>query len=237
MAPALDGALFVKAHPHTFTWAEQWVDRVIHWVGLCAAAVGFVVLLLMAADATDGSPLLWASLVIYGVGLLGMLGCSAVNNHDFGERSRWAELFARLDHAGILLMIAATYTPLALHMLGGLGGVLLCLVVWSGALVGMAVQLIARGPVPMRWSLGLYVLLGWCGIVALQPLLSSASLTVLGLILCGGVLYSLGIPFFLWRRLPYNRAIWHAFVVAGAACHYVAVLLGVVLGGGLAASQ
>lgn len=227
----------VKAHPHAFTSAEQWVDRVIHWVGLTGSAAGLVVLLLTAGYATDASLLLWVSLVIYGVGMVGMFGCSAVNNHDFAERSRWAGLFGRLDHVGILLMIAATYTPLALHILGGIAGVLLCLGVWSGALLGMGMQLLSRSPVPMRWSLGLYILLGWCGIFALQPLLSSASLSVLVLILLGGVLYSLGIPFFLWRRLPYHRAIWHAFVVAGAACHYAAVLVGVALGGGLAASQ
>ncbi|MDN3518244.1 hemolysin III family protein [Aquisalimonas lutea] len=220
-----------------YTRAEQWVDRVVHWIGLSGAIVALVALLIVAGYMAEGSPSLWASLLVYGLGLIGMLVCSTLSNHDFAERSRWAGLYQRLDHAGILLMIAATYTPLTLHVVGGTTGWLLCLFIWLVAGTGMALRLFRRRPLQPRSSVALYLLLGWSGVFALKPLISSASLSVLILVLLGGLLYSLGVPFFLWRRLPFHRAIWHAFVLSAAACHYAAVLIGVALAGGATASS
>lgn len=216
-----------------YSRAEEWLDRAIHWFGLGGAVIGLVALLVVAGLVNERAPLLWPSLIIYGVGLIGMLVGSTLSNHDAADRSRWAGLFQRLDHAGILLLIAATYTPFTVHVVGGAAGWGLAAFVWCVALTGMGLRLFRRAPLRPRSSVALYVLLGWSGVVALEPMVSSASLSVLILLLVGGVLYSAGVPFFLWRRLPFHRAIWHGFVVAAAACHFAAVLLGVALTGGL----
>ncbi|WP_290652276.1 hemolysin III family protein [Aquisalimonas sp.] len=220
-----------------YTSAEQWVDRVVHWFGITGAIIGIIVLMIAAALVTEREPLLWGSLIVYSVGLLGMFVCSALCNHDLSDSSRWAGIFRRLDHAAILLMIAATYTPLALHVLGGVTGWVLFAVVWSVALVGMALRLFHRQPLEARSSLALYLILGWIGVFVLYPLVASASPVVLGLILLGGLLYCAGVPFHLWRHLTFHKAIWHGFVLAAAASHYVAVLLGVALTGGAASSS
>lgn len=220
-----------------YSRAEQWADRVVHWFGITGAIVGMIVLMVVAALVTNQEPLLWTSLVIYSVGLLGMFTCSALCNHDLSDSSRWAGLFRRLDHAGILLMIAATYTPLTIHVLGGVTGWVLFAIVWSVALTGMALRLFLRRPLNPRSSLALYLILGWTAVFVLYPLVSAASAPVFILILLGGFLYCAGVPFHLWRRLTFHKAIWHTFVLAAAACHYVAVLLGVALTGGAASSS
>lgn len=220
-----------------YSRAEQWMDRIVHWFGLTGALFGIVAMMMVAGVVANGDALLWASLVVYSLGLVGMLVCSALCNHDLSDSSRWTGLFHRLDHAGILLMIAATYTPLTLHVMGGTTGWILFAFVWLIALTGMAIRLFRRQPLKPRSSLALYLILGWSVVFALQPLVSSASLAVLVLILVGGGLYSLGVPFYLWKRLPFHNAIWHAFVVAAAACHYTAVLIGVALTGGVASSS
>jgi hemolysin III len=128
-----------------------------------------------------------------------------------------------LDHSAIFLLIAGTYTPFTLVSLRGPWGWSLFGVVWGIAATGIALRLALRRR-PTALFVGLYLAMGWCVVVAAKPLLAAVAPGGIALLAAGGLAYSAGVAFYLWRRLPYHHAIWHAFVLAGSACHYVAVL-------------
>jgi hemolysin III len=129
----------------------------------------------------------------------------------------------RFDHAAIFLMIAGTYTPFILikmHTPWGLG---LLAVVWTMAGIGIAIKLFAPRYLE-GLSTALYLVQGWAVIAAWEPLMSAMPGRVLTLLVAGGVLYTIGVVFHLWERLPYQNAIWHGFVLSAASCHFAAVL-------------
>jgi hemolysin III len=199
---------------------SEWVaDGLIHVVGLVAGLAACVVLAGVALPQAD--PKLLASLGLYAAGLLTMLGCSALYN--LTSDGAWKSRFQRLDHAAIFVMIAGTYTPFVLVAIGGSWGVGLLVFVWLVAAGGVALKLLY----PPRFegiSTAVYLLLGWTVVVAIDPLFDAVSRPGIVLLTAGGLLYSLGVVFHLWTRLPYHNAIWHGFVLAAAACHYAAVL-------------
>jgi hemolysin III len=207
----------------TYSRGERMADRAVHYAGLVAALVGSVVLIVAAAERERALTIV--SVCIYGVGLLGMIGASALYN--FAEPSRRKEWFRRLDHAAIFLMIAGTYTPFALVPMGGGWGLGIVVFVWLVAIAGIALKLLYPRRLE-RLSIALYLALGWIILVALEPLTDAVSLPTIILLGVGGLLYSVGVVFHVWRRLPYHNAVWHAFVVGAACCHWVAVLNGVV---------
>ena len=211
----------------TYTKAERIADGVIHWIGLTAGPVGVVALFILAS--WQESALLTVSIALYALGLLAMLSCSAL--YQMASQSPHRELFRRLDHAAIFLMIAGSYTPFALVSMGGAWGWSLFGVAWGVAIGGIALKLLH----PRRFeklAIALYLALGWLVVVALDPFLSAVSLAGAILIGVGGVLYTVGVAFHLWRRLPFQNAIWHAFVLAAVGCHYAAVVVDVALRGG-----
>jgi len=202
---------------------EVLADGIVHFVGIIGAVAGVGVLLGIAL--LHGKVMEFTALSIYGGGLLAMLGCSAAYN--LVPTERWRELLRRFDHAAIFAMIAGTYTPFTvLHLEGWWGGGLTALI-WSAAVIGITLRLLW----PDRCEpcfVALYLGLGWIGVVAIGPLLSSLGFWTVALIVIGGLLYSVGVIFHVWERLPFQRAVWHGFVVAAAGTHYAAVLLGVI---------
>jgi hemolysin III len=199
--------------------AERRADAVIHALGLTLGLVACVILSVTALPRAGIATLL--SLALYAVGLMAMLTCSALYN--LSPPSARKSLFRRLDHAAIFLMIAGTYTPFTLVVIGGAWGIGLCVAVWAVALVGIAHELSGL-PRSDGLQTGAYLISGWIIVVALEPLAAAISLPGLVLLVAGGVLYSVGVIFHVWTRLPYQNAIWHAFVLAAATCHYVAIL-------------
>lgn len=205
---------------------ERIADAWVHGLGVVAGLVGVVVLVAVAAP--RGNPTLSLSLAIYGCGLMAMLIASALYNGNGAPRHK--DLLRRIDHATIFVMIAGTYTPLvAMKMDGGWSRGLL-LYVWAVAGTGVILKLIWVNRFP-RFSVVLYLFLGWTIVVAFEPLLASVSVPGIILLVIGGVLYSVGVLFHLWERLPYQQPIWHGFVIAAAACHYAVVLGEVALPG------
>ena len=198
---------------------ELLADAVVHALGLALGCVGTAALIVLAVVA--GSLTVLLSLMVYSAGLLGMLGCSAAYNLLRASRRR--DWLRRFDHAAIFVMIAGTYTPITTLGLEGAWSVGLTLVIWSIAITGIALKLWQPRRIEAV-SVVLYLALGWIGLVALDPLLSSLSGSTLGLVAAGGFLYSIGVVFHLWRTLPYHNAIWHGFVLAAAVLHYMAVL-------------
>jgi hemolysin III len=159
---------------------------------------------------------------LYAAGLVAMLGFSLLYRSAVEPGRR--RFLRRLDHAAIFAMIAGSATPFAL-LRGGAGGAVYTLALWLVAAAGILMKL--RFPIGnIRRSALLYLGLGWAALAAVGP--AFCGNTAL-LIVSGGSLYTAGVPFLLWWRLPYRLAIWHSFVLAGAACHYAAILGAVVL--------
>jgi hemolysin III len=203
---------------------ELAADRIVHTIGNFAGVVGSVMLMGIAAGIAE-RPIFLASLV-YSICLLTMLGCSAAYNLAANASRRG--LLRQLDHAAIFLMIAGTYTPFTTCRLHGVWAIGMTAAVWTGAITGAAIKLICpRGIKP--GSIVAYLALGWMILLGMRPMLASVGALTAILIGAGGVLYSIGVAFHLWRALPFHNAIWHSFVLVAASCHYAAILHGVVL--------
>lgn len=203
--------------PPLYRPGEMVIDRYLHWLGLGLASIGVTALIWRVRDSDS---VLTMSVLIYGASLLAMLGCSALY-HLSGVVHRKA-LLRRLDHAAIFFLIAGTYTPFTLNKLDGYWGVGLFAFTWTVAASGILFKMLRPGILEGA-SIVIYLFLGWAILVALDPLLSAVSTKTLALLAAGGFLYTAGVLFHVWRRLPYQNAIWHAFVLAGASCHYAAI--------------
>lgn len=203
---------------------ERRVDRWVHAIGVCAGAVGAPALAVIAFERCGA--LHRISIGLYLAGLLAMLGFSAA--YHLAQDPVRREVLRRFDHAAIYLLIAGTYTPFAVAHLDGTRGMGLTALVWAIAVIGVGVKFAAARR--FEWlSVAAYLLLGWVEFLGLEPELGALDPLAMRLIIAGGLLYSLGVAIHLWRRLAYHIALWHALVLAAAACHYVAVLKGVVL--------
>jgi hemolysin III len=129
----------------------------------------------------------------------------------------------RFDHSAIYLLIAATYTPIFWQLKDNVVAIALLIGVWCVAIAGIVLKLVLPGRFD-RLSVGLYLAMGWSGFMVWDAVVASLPTMALCFIAAGGLLYSFGIIFHAWRRLRFQNAIWHAFVLSGAACHYTAVL-------------
>ncbi len=199
--------------------AETLGDAIVHAAGLLAAVIGVPVLVTLAA-VWHGSAAALAAVGIYGAALLAMLGASFAYHHL--PRPGWKPMLLRLDHSAIYVKIAGTYTPFAL--LSGGAGTGLVAGLWGAAVAGCGMQMLSSGRT--RWpGFVLYLGMGWAGLVAGWALFDTLTPVVMGLIVAGGVIYTLGVAVFLWERLPFHTAIWHGFVLAASAIFFVAVTL------------
>jgi hemolysin III len=185
-------------------------------------ALGLAGCVLPAVAVTPGAdPSLRFGSAICAAGLVAMLGCSALCS--LADRLGRRRLLRRPDHAAISLMIAGTCTPVALVSIGGARGMGLLAFVWSAAVGGMAIKLLALR-CPDWLSVALYLLVGWSVVVAFGPLAAVVPRATLLLLVAGGVLCSVGVILHLWLGLAYHNAVWHGFVLAGAARHWYSIL-------------
>ena len=197
--------------------SERIADGTMHAIGLTGALSGAVFLILWAAHSVGSGHV--AALCVYGAALVATFAASAFYHMTPWEGLR--PLLRRIDHAAIYLKIAGTYTPLVVLIGNGLAYGLLALV-WVLAVAGMVSKLFFWRT-PGRYGPLLYLVLGWMGagmIWLAWPVLPPWSL---GLIVAGGMLYTLGVVFFVWETLKFSNAIWHGFVVAASACFFAAI--------------
>jgi hemolysin III len=199
--------------------AELIADGVVHIVGVCLGLIAATVLIVLTAVYATALNIVAVS--VYVTGLLAMLVLSATYNLWPISRAKW--VLRRFDHAAIYMLIAATYTPLIMELKDSFFAIALLIGVWCVAIVGIVLKLALPGRFD-RLSVGLYLAMGWSGLMLYDAVVKALPTVALAFLIAGGVLYSLGVIFHAWRRLRFQNVIWHCFVLLGAACHYTAVL-------------
>lgn len=191
-----------------------------HLAGAVLALSGAVVLVVLGALRGDAWKI--ASFAIYGTTLVLLYSVSTLYH---STRGRTKDVFRRIDHSAIYLLIAGTYTPFTLVTLRGPWGWSLFGVVWGLAVIGIAQEL-WLGKRTRALSLPIYVLMGWVALVAIIPLIEALGWAGFAWVAAGGVIYTGGIVFYLFdEKFTHWHGIWHLFVVAGSAVHYFAILL------------
>lgn len=198
---------------------EILADGIVHALGVIGGLTAVIVLFILAAPTVGRWEL--TSVAIYGGGLLAVLVISAVYN--LWPISPVKRVLRRFDHSAIYLLIAGTYTPFVTQMRNDTAAVVLLIGIWTGAGIGMALKLCLPGRFD-RLAILLYLLLGWSGVMAYEAALGALPSSTLWLLATGGALYTVGVIFHIWESLRFQNAIWHAFVLVAAACHYGAVL-------------
>src|ERR1700741_46606 len=199
--------------------AELIADGVVHGIGVFGGVVAATVLIVLTAIYSTALDV--AVVSVYVTGLLAMLVLSATYNLWPVSRAKW--VLRRFDHSAIYVLIAATYTPFITQMKHSIFAIALLIGVWCVAIVGIVIKLVLPGRFD-RLSVGLYLAMGWSGFMLYDTVVSSLPTQTLWFIAPGGLLYVSVVIFHTWQRLLFQNAIWHAFVLLGAACHYTAVL-------------
>jgi hemolysin III len=211
-----------KSPDETFSPGEEFAHSLTHGVGLLLGITALVLMVVFAAQ--RGSALRVVSCAVYGATLV-VLYASSTFYHALPS-GRGKRVFGILDHAAIYLLIAGTYTPFALVTIKGSWGWSLFAVIWGLAIGGVVLEAISRGRL-RRIQLLLYLVMGWGIVAAARPLASELATAGLVLLIAGGLAYTLGVIFFVWKR-PFHHAVWHVFVLGGSVCHFFAVLLYVI---------
>ncbi len=208
------------AFPRLYTLGEEIANAITHGVGTGLSIAGLTVLVVLAALGHDPWKIL--SFSIYGATLV-LLNLASTLYHSF-QHPRAKRVFRFVDHGSIFLLIAGTYTPfLLVNLRDSPWGWTLFGVVWGIAFLGILFKALFLGKL-RRLSVVAYVAMGWLAAFAWKEMFTHVPTTGLVLVGAGGVVYTLGIAFYGWKKLPYSHAIWHLFVLAGSACHFFAVL-------------
>lgn len=203
-----------------YTRAEELANSLTHGLGLLLSVAGLAMLVTVAAQRSDA----WAvtGSAVFGASLV-LLYASSTLYHSL-RAARPKQVARVVDHVAIFLLIAGTYTPFMLVNLRGPWGWSLLGVVWALAVAGTALKIFFTGRFRVLSTI-IYLFMGWLVLVAIKPLVVALPRDGLIMLFAGGIAYSLGTVFYLWKRLPYHHAVWHLFVLAGSICHFLAVFL------------
>jgi hemolysin III len=199
--------------------AELVADGIVHVVGIVLAiAAGST---LLAVSAFHTAPGEYVAAVFYVVSLLTVLSISCAYNLWPVSPAKW--ILRRFDHAAIYLLIAGTYTPFLAQLEDTATARTMLAVVWGAAAIGIAVKLFLPGRFD-RLAVIFYLAIGWSGVAIAGTLLETLPTATLWLMVAGGIVYSCGVIFFIWRSLRFQSAVWHGFVVTAACLHLAAVI-------------
>ncbi|WP_123039268.1 PAQR family membrane homeostasis protein TrhA [Cohnella candidum] len=208
------------ADTHVYTKREEVANAVTHGIGTALSIAGLVILIVFAA--LKGTAWHVVSFTIYGVTMV-LLYTASTLVHSFPE-GKVKDLFETFDHSCIYLFIAGTYTPILLTALRSPLGWSLFGVVWGLAIGGVVFKAFFTKKFLVLSTL-FYVAMGWLIVFAWKPLLTLLEPGGLWLLIAGGLLYTFGAVFYVWRGFPHHHAVWHLFVLAGSICHFFAILL------------
>lgn len=201
---------------------EEWLNSITHGIGALLSVIGTILLIMGASKV--GDPWKIVSFSIFGASLILLYAASSIYHGT--QHPRLRRLLQTFDHCAIFLLIAGTYTPFLLVNLRDSVGWILFAIIWSLAIGGIILKLVYQH----RYELvrvGIYLAMGWLIVFASSDLAANLSSTALNLTIAGGVVYTLGVGFYLADRIPYMHAVWHLFVIGGSACHFSAIYVGV----------
>ncbi len=203
--------------------AEEIANAITHGIGAALSIAGLVVMVVLAAV----SPTPWsvAAVAVFGASLI-LLYLVSTLYHAIPHAGT-KRILRILDHSTIFLLIAGTYTPIALLVLAGGPDWFLLTTIWALALFGILLKIFWAGRL-RGLRIGLYVAMGWLVLAWAGPLIAGLGWGGSGLLLAGGVAYTGGLAFYAWDRLPFNHAIWHLFVLAGSTAHFLAIVFFVI---------
>ena len=215
----------MEAVKRPYTVREEIWSSLIHGIGIALSLAGLIVLVTRAAQ--NGNVWVVVSTAIFGVSMVVLYTAStlyhAIPNPEIKLKLK------KFDHISIYYLIAGTYTPFMLVNMRGSVGWTVFGIIWGLALIGTVLKLCTQGSGTKAWSIGLYLLMGWLVVFASKQL--AARLPDIGLtfLVLGGLFYTLGIFFYVWKSRQYTHAVWHFFVLSGTVMHFFAVLYSCVL--------
>ncbi|SFE97779.1 hemolysin III [Paenibacillus algorifonticola] len=208
------------ANTHTYSKREEIANAITHGVGAALSVAALVILIVFAVEKGTASHVV--SFTIYGTAML-LLYAASTLVHSFPE-GKAKRVFESLDHSCIYVFIGGTYTPILLHIVQGTLGWVLFGIVWGFALVGVVFKAFFASKFLFTSTI-VYLAMGWLIVFAWKPLTSHLAPGGLQLLITGGLLYTVGTVFYMWRAFPYHHAVWHMFVLGGSVLHFFAILL------------
>ncbi|PNR96672.1 hemolysin III family protein [Petrotoga sp. 9PWA.NaAc.5.4] len=206
-----------------FTIGEEVANAVIHGIGALLSIIALVLLIVFSA--INKKPWSIMSSIIYGSSLI-ILYLSSTLYHSF-QNQKLKDLFEIFDHCAIYILIAGTYTPFTLIILKDKLGWILFSIVWALAAVGIVFKIFFVKKFRIL-STFLYIAMGWLVVFAMEPLIANLDPWGIFWLVAGGILYTLGTIFYIWRKIPYHHALWHLIVLAGSICHFFSVFFYVI---------
>lgn len=200
---------------------KECLNAITHWLGVLIGIVALVVLLFVALKENNASKIV--SFSIYGATFILMYLASAIY-HSI-KHIKIKSILRVFDHAAIFLFIAGSYTPIAILSFEGAFRIITMVLVWSIALFGVFYKIYTYGKFEStkRVSLFLYLAMGWISVFMLKPIIDSTSLTFMLSLALGGLMYTIGTIFYANKKIPYNHAIWHLFVLGGSIVHFTGI--------------
>lgn len=202
---------------------EELANTLTHGFGLFLSVIGFIVLVGLASFRGDAWSIV--SCIVYGSSLVVLYAASTLYH---GSTSlRFKKNLQIVDHCCIYLLIAGSYTPFGVVIADNDFGVGLLAGIWAFAVVGILIKLVIRDRFPAINVIS-YLVMGWLGLFAIQPLFNTLGIMPVALAIAGGIAYSMGVIFFPWKSIKHHHAIFHVFVLTGSLLHYLAVVLYVV---------
>ncbi|TKB47407.1 PAQR family membrane homeostasis protein TrhA [Thalassotalea mangrovi] len=202
---------------HGYSLIEELVNSITHGIGALLSVAALTLMIMVATNATQ-----LTSAIIYGSSMIALFLASTLY-HSITHQSTKSVL-KLVDHCAIYLLIAGTYTPFMLISLEGAWGYAILSVVWTLAIAGILFKVAFRQRFP-KLSLATYLLMGWLVVIAMPQMIANVATGGLILLASGGAAYTLGAVFYAFKKIPFNHAIWHVFVLAGSCCHFLAVYL------------
>ncbi len=206
-----------------YTPLEEIFNSITHGIGALVSIAGLILLIVFSSLYGNCNHIISCS--IFGVTLV-LLYTASTHYHSF-RKPNIKQIFRIMDHSCIYLLIAGTYTPFLLVTLRGVVGWVIFAVVWSLTVFGVLFKIFFVHRFQIISTIA-YILMGWIIVVAMKPLLHALPGGGLALLIAGGLAYTLGTIFYAWKKIPFNHAIWHLFVLGGSVCHFFAVLLYVI---------
>lgn len=202
---------------------EEIANTITHAIATALSISGLVLMIVFSVKYGDAYHIV--SSAVYGASLI-LLYTSSTLYHLI-PNIPLKKVFQKLDHAMIYILIAGTYTPYTLVNLRGPWGWSIFGIVWGLATAGLLLELFL--PKRIHWlSLSLYLFIGWIAVFMAKPLIDNLDTGGLVLLVCGGLFYSFGVIFYVWKSLYFQHAIWHLFVIAGSLCHFFSIFFYVI---------